>query len=211
MGKDLSGTRGLAIIIPLLLVLASFALFMVAASGGAYPSILLDGDEEYENDDERGEAVSTGSLGQAAWEEEEGSEEYEGEEGESEFAESLGSAAWNLGVPLVFGYVAYKHLYLGLARRGTRLPLSPALALKIHVATSLLLGAAALLHGLLLLDYAGPVEYAAAGLVALVLISGVALYYFRGRAARYARMLHAQRLLALATLAVVALHVALMD
>ncbi len=206
-----SGEFTILILLPLIFTLF---IFTAAALGGAYTTIMLDGDddERYEGEDEMGDNEPVEPLGPAAWDEEEEKEDGAEEgEGEGELAESLGSAAWNIGVPLVFGYVAYKHLYLRLARRGTRLPLSPALALKVHVATSLLLGAAALLHGLLLLDYAGPVEYAAAGLVALVTLSGATLYYFRGRAARYARMLHAQRLLALAALTVVALHVALVD
>jgi len=151
------------------------------------------------------------SMPAALSEDEYEEEEYE-EEGEAgELAEALGEAAWNLGVPLTLAFVAYKYAYIKMAKRRVRLPLSLSWALKIHVAASLVLGAAALLHGLMLIEYAGPVEYAAAALVALVTLSGAALYFARGRAARYARLIHAQRILSLLTLAVVALHVTLMD
>lgn len=138
-------------------------------------------------------------------------EEEEEREEESELAEALGSVAWNLGVPLVLGFVAYKHVYIWLAKRRIKPFISLSLNLKIHVAASLLLGTAALIHGAMLIEYAGPVEYAAGLLVALVTVSGAILYFTRGRHNRYVRLVHAQRLLALLTLAAVALHVALMD
>jgi hypothetical protein len=144
----------------------------------------------------------------------EGEEESEGlgEEGEEELAEGLGGFAWNLGVPLILGFVAYKHAYIYAAKRRVKLPVSLKTALEIHVATALVLGAAALIHGVMLIDEAGPVEYAAGGLTALILASGAALYYVKRRQAqRLARMLHVQRALGAALLLVVALHVALAD
>ncbi len=152
---------------------------------------------------------SNGSEDEEGGEREE--EEGEEDEGGEELAESLGSAAWNLGIPLIFGFVAYKYTYIALIKRKIKLPLSLATALKIHVVTSLVLGAAALLHGAMLIEYAGPVELAAAGLVALITVSGIILYYSKGKTTRYARLIHAQRILGILVLLTVALHVALID
>ncbi len=167
---------------------------------------LNETDNTYE-EDKYGEENSIYVPSNGSEDEEEGEED----EGEEELAESLGSAAWNLGIPLIFGFVAYKYTYIALIKRKIKLPLSLATALKIHVVTSLVLGAAALLHGAMLIEYAGPVELAAAGLAALITVSGIILYYSKGKTTRYARLIHAQRILGILVLLTVALHVALID
>ena len=148
-----------------------------------------------------------------AEEDEEGVEE-EGEEDEvgGELAEGLGEAAWNLGAPAVLAFVAYKHAYLAAAKRGLRLPVKLAWALRAHIAASVALGLAALAHGALLLEEAGPVEWASGALIAVLLASGALLYYSKSRnLKRLARLIHAQRLLSIILLVLVAIHVASMD
>ena len=139
--------------------------------------------------------------------------DYYGEaEVEDELAEGLGEVAWNLGAPAVLAFVAYKHVYLAAARRGLKLPLRLSWALRGHILASIALGVAGLAHGAMLLEAAGPVEWASGVLILALLVTGTLLYYAKSRRVRrLARLVHAQRLLSILLLVVVAVHVALVD
>ena len=139
-------------------------------------------------------------------------DEYENEDYENEIAEALGETALTLGIPLTLVYVAYKTALPTLARHGITRIVSPRLALKLHAITSLALGLLAAAHGLLLIDRAGPIEIALGVTLAITLISGTSLYLLLGtRHARKARLIHAQRLLALALLVLALIHATLRD
>ena len=148
-----------------------------------------------------------------------GEVEYEGYEDEEydegyreELAEPLGTLSLALGIPSVAGYTAYKRVYIRMARMNLKPPVSLSGALKLHITFSTVLGLAALLHGALLIESAGPVEYAAGLLVAMALASGATLYYLRRSGhKRYARVIHVQMILAAALLIVTLIHVASVD
>ena len=142
------------------------------------------------------------------------SDSSDGGDGESEaeageVVEALGSlAAWGGGV-LIGAFVVFREGYMRMAKAGLRLPARVyRAAVNAHAATSAALGSAGLLHGYLLRGYATPLEYALAGLAAFTLATGVALRFSRGGTARYARLLHTQRLLALAILVLLLAHLA---
>lgn len=124
----------------------------------------------------------------------------------------FGSTAWNLGIPLILVFVIYKHAYIWMIKRKMKPPLSLKTALEIHALTSIALGAMALVHGAGLPEYAGLIEWIAAGLVALVTVSGFVLYYVSSRRLKYAASLvHAQRVVGIAVLIAVWLHTVTID
>jgi len=171
----------------ILIVVAFLAGLASAVLLDQAPTIIysLDGDEE---DDE--------------WWEEEEEDEFEGE------AEALGEAALYGGILLSGGYSAVKY-----ARRYVRLPPQVIrLSLDIHSLGNLALAPLALIHGYVNLEYAGPIEYAMAVLIVLLVVSGATLRYVRSRRAKIAaRLVHSQRMLALLLLVLALLHVARVD
>jgi len=136
------------------------------------------------------------------WEEEEDEYEYEGE------AEALGEAAFYGGVVLSGGYSAVKY-----ARRYVRLPPQVIrLSLDIHSLGNLALAPLALIHGYVNLEYAGPIEYAMAALIIILVVTGTTLRYVRNRRAKMAaRLIHGQRTLAIILLVLALLHIARVD
>lgn len=178
-------------------------------SQGSSGILLLSDDEDEYEDYEDG--MYEGRVAEEREYKEEGEEKDKyGGEGE-ELGEALGEAAWSLGIPLIAGFVVYKHAYPRLARRGIRIPLKPVWATRIHATTSFALGTAALLHGALLIGYAGPLEYTAAGMTMLTLAFGAVLYLARGRVRGYPRLLWVKRIIAILTLIAVTVHIAMMD
>ncbi len=128
-------------------------------------------------------------------------EDYE--EWSGELAEGLGEIAFNGAILLNAGFLAVK--WLGLSRR---FPALYRLALSIHEVSNIVLGAAALLHGALLIEYAGLVEYVLAILIIAILLSGIMLRYSRNRKLKaLGRHIHLQRLLALLLLVIAVVHV----
>jgi len=143
--------------------------------------------------------------------EEEHGEEYakgEKEVEKGDIAESLGSlAAWGGGV-LVAGFIIFREAFLRLAKAGVRLPTrSFRAALVIHATTSMIFGLAGIYHGYLLRTHAGIIEYALVTVILFTLTSGVVLWFSRGSKRLFARLLHAQRLLAFIILLLVIIHI----
>ncbi|MEB3787543.1 MAG: hypothetical protein GSR78_02170 [Desulfurococcales archaeon] len=132
--------------------------------------------------------------------------------GEGEIAESLGEFAWNAGLVLILGFVAFKYTLPYQVKHGINLPIRFKHVLDIHIASSLMLAAAALLHGFMLLEYATLLEYAIGGVIMLMVVTGILLRWSKNRKVKtYARLLHTQRLLALVLLILVAVHTSLKD
>ncbi|BAN89478.1 hypothetical protein [Aeropyrum camini] len=126
--------------------------------------------------------------------------------------EELGEIAWNLGVPAILAFVIAREAYIWSARRGVKWPVSYNTILIIHIISALVLGFMALLHGIANIGRATPLEYALGVLIALLLLSGATLYLGRGRrGGRIARLIHAQRLLAIALLLLAGMHVVAVD
>jgi len=139
-------------------------------------------------------------------EEEEWDDEDEGDyEGT---AEELGSAAFYGGIFFSGGYVAFKYA-------ATPLRVPPRLrrlALDVHGFGNLALAPLALIHGYLNIQYATVLEYAMAALIVFLTVSGLTLRYVRNRRLKLAaRLVHGQRILALALLVLAVLHVARVD
>ncbi len=142
----------------------------------------------------------------------EGEDEGEGENGENETAKSLGEFAWNAGLALILGFVAYKYTLPYQAKYKIKLPVRYKHVLNIHIFSSLLLAAAALLHGFLLLEYATLLEYAIGVIIVFMVVTGVLLRWSTHRKLKmYARLLHTQRALTILLLILVAIHTSLKD
>jgi len=182
MGSALSDLR-LAVVLVVLAFLAGMASAVLLDQA---PAIInsLDGDE----DDE--------------WWEEDEEDELEGE------AEALGEAAFYGGLVLSGGYSAIKY-----TRRYIKLPPQVIrLSLDIHSLGNLALAPLALIHGYVNLEYAGPIEYAMAALIIILVVSGATLRYVRNRRAKIAaRLVHSQRALAILLLVLALLHIARVD
>jgi len=136
------------------------------------------------------------------WWEEEEEDELEGE------AEALGEVAFYGGLVLSGGYSAVKYTrrYIKLPPRIIRL------SLDIHSLGNLALAPLALIHGYVNLEYAGPIEYAMAALIIILVASGATLRYVRNRRAKIAaRLIHSQRALAILLLVLALLHIARVD
>ena len=139
--------------------------------------------------------------------------EDEGEAGEGEgndTAKSFGEFAWNAGLFLILGFVAYKYTIPYQARHKIKMPVRYKHVLDIHIFTSLILAAAALIHGFLLLEYATLLEYAIGAVIVFMVVTGVVLRWSKHRKLKmYARLLHTQRALALTLLILVTIHTTL--
>ena len=149
-----------------------------------------------------------------AYADEDGNEdedEYE-DEYENDLAETLGSTAGTLGPILVAGFVAYKHALPYMRKLGVKPAVKYKSVVLFHALSSIALGLMALAHGYMLRMYAGPVEYALAAVIVVVLVTGALLLWGSGRRVKlFARMIHAQRLLSIILIVLLGLHVALMD
>ncbi len=140
-----------------------------------------------------------------------GEEEYD-DAGEGELAESLGEAAWNLGPILVIAFLIYKYTLPYQVRMGIRLPLSFRHVLDLHIYSSIVLGLMALAHGFMLIERARLLEYVIGVVIVVMLVTGALLRWSRDRRVKmFARLIHAQRILALALLVLVAIHTATME
>ena len=140
-----------------------------------------------------------------------GGEEYEGYEQEYEGRlGGLGEAAYAGAILLTLQLLAGKYLLRRLtpeiidARLYSRIY---RLQLDLHSYGNLAAAALAGMHGLANLQTATLLEYAMATLIAALTASGILLRYSRNRRLKlYARLLHGQRILALALLALATIH-----
>lgn len=153
--------------------------------------------------------LSSVVLSHIVYADEEGAKEKEKKE-EKKLAKAASSLAFYLGIVLNLLFVFYKWLYPLIVKMGVKPVLSMRQALLGHSLSNALLGLLALYHAAYFRDKAGPVEYAAAALIILILSTGTAILVIRrGKARRLAIALHLQRLLSIALLISITLHVAL--
>lgn len=111
---------------------------------------------------------------------------------------------------LILGFVAYKYTIPYQAKHKIKMPVRYKHVLDIHIFTSLILAAAALIHGFLLLEYATLLEYAIGAVIVFMVVTGVVLRWSKHRKLKmYARLLHTQRALALTLLILVTIHTTL--
>ena len=125
----------------------------------------------------------------------------------------MGSIAFYSGLVLIPVFILYKHLAFRL-----RNPTSTVLTrfyrhvLNLHILTSFLLGLLSILHGVLLLEEAGLVEYLAVATIVIILASGLTLIYTKNKRLKlYARAIHMQRLLSAILLVLLVLHIAFIE
>lgn len=150
-------------------------------------------------------------LSQVVYSDEDGGDRGEGE-AEGGFAKSLGSFTWGIAPVLILGFVVYKYAFLYQSKLGIRLPVKYRYVLDLHIYTSIALGLTGLIHGYLFMNRATVLEYAIGGVILLLLVTGVLLRWSRNRRVKtFARLLHAQRLLAIILFILVAIHVGIAE
>ncbi len=151
--------------------------------------------------------VNTVAYANGDEEEDEGKEEKEGGEKGDEFAKSLGELAWGLGPVLVAAFVVYKHALPYQARLGLKIPVRFKHVLDLHIYSSIALGIVALAHGYFLLGEARLLEYVIGFVIVFMMVTGILLRWSRDRRVKmFARLIHAQRLLAFLLLLLVIIH-----
>ncbi|MEB3779171.1 MAG: hypothetical protein GSR85_02930 [Desulfurococcales archaeon] len=151
--------------------------------------------------------VVAGTIVYANGDGEDEEEEGYGEGDENELAESLGELAWGLGPVLVAAFVVYKYTLPYQARLGLKLPIRFKHILDLHIYSSIVLGIVALAHGYLLLGEARLLEYVIGLVIVFMMVTGILLRWSRDRRVKmFARLIHAQRLLALLLLLLVIIH-----
>ena len=139
-----------------------------------------------------------------------GEEEHE-DEGEDfeggEFAESSGTIA-------LYGAILFNALYIPVnrLRRKGAIQIPGSMFLNIHIAINLILGFFALWHAATLSPAAGPVEYLSVALIMYLIASGLVMRFpARTRAKTLARLMHAQLIVSIILVFLLAIHVSMID
>ena len=135
-------------------------------------------------------------------------EDEGGYEGGGEFAEGFGGIAWGGGLAANILFVGYKFVY---PRIHNYLPeiLRLKYVLNLHILLNIILGILAILHGYALRNRAGIVEYLSVFFIIFLIVSGLTLRYVKNKKVKlFSRMLHAQRLLSIILIILIAIHTA---
>jgi len=124
-----------------------------------------------------------------------------------EEGETLGSLAWTLGLLLNTLFVAVNR-----ARKILRLRLRFKTVLDIHIASNIILGSMAILHGLIFISSASLLEYILVILIAILLASGTAMRFVMNRDVRLLnRLVHTQLLLSIIIAILIYIHILTVD